>query len=117
MTLSYYSPARPARGAGRAGAPSSGGNTLSHRPDCPPGTTLFTPASMPPPPINTGSHGTKSACLAFFSAGSSAAAQGFVSENGLAEAARFHETTRPLEGRMKIPRSSRVAPRGARFAN
>lgn len=50
MALLYYSPGRSARGAGRAGAPSSGGNTLSHRPDCPPGTTLFTPASMCVPP-------------------------------------------------------------------
>jgi hypothetical protein len=40
-----------------------------------------------------------------------------VSENGLTEAARFHETSRPLEGRMKIPRASATAPRGAKYTN
>lgn len=79
----------------------------------------FLPARphRPLPPTDTAAHGIKSSCLAFFSAGSSAASQGFVSENGLDEAARYHEATRPLEGRMKVPRPSAVAPRGARFAN
>lgn len=77
---------------------------------------LLTCPRRPAPPAGAATHGSKSACLAFFSGGS-AASQGFVSENGLADAARFHETTRPLEGRMKVPRPSNVSARGARFAN
>jgi hypothetical protein len=48
----------------------------------------------------------------FFDAG---AAADFVSENGLAEAARYHTTSRPFEGRMRIPQPSRTAPRGCKF--
>lgn len=47
---------------------------------------------------------------------SSGSISDFVSENGLAEAARFYQVARPLEGRsMRIPQPSRTAPRGAPY--
>lgn len=66
-------------------------------------------------PPNEASHGIKSSLLGFFSAGVTSAIQGFVSENGLAEASRYHESTRPLEGRMKIPQPSATTRHGAKF--
>ena len=54
MTLTYYKEGKPAFGAGPAGAPSAGGNTLGHRPGSIPHTTYYTPGSMcVPPTIHT----------------------------------------------------------------
>ena len=64
-------------------------------------------------PANSHALDSRKGLLGFFSAG---AHSEFVSENGLAEAARFYEVVRPLEGRsMHIPQPSRTAPRGAPF--
>ncbi|PSC70271.1 flagellar associated [Micractinium conductrix] len=68
--------------------------------------------SLPP---EGATHGIKSSLMGFFSAGSGTDG-GFVSENGLAEAARYHETSRPMEGRMKTAQPSRTTARGAPFA-
>lgn len=48
MTLTYQRAGT--RSAGRAAAPSAGGNALAHRPDTVPGTTLYCPASKSVPP-------------------------------------------------------------------
>ena len=54
----------------------------------------------------------------FSGTGSAGAAggAGFISENGLAEAHRFHHTTRPLEGRLRIPRAAATNRAGAPFS-
>ena len=77
------------------------------------GASTTPPCRAPAPPSATHAIDSRKGLLSgdFFTAGAS----GFVSENGLAEAARFHESTRPLEGRMRIPQPSRTAPRGALF--
>ncbi|KAI3430259.1 hypothetical protein D9Q98_004855 [Chlorella vulgaris] len=117
------SPDVPSRGAAASGWPSRG-----HRPkhnvalQLPPPSSETTwgaasqQAQRRPLPPPDGKHAIKSntGLLGpdFFDAG---AAADFVSENGLAEAARYHTTSRPFEGRMRIPQPSRTAPRGCRF--
>ncbi|PRW20502.1 flagellar associated [Chlorella sorokiniana] len=64
-----------------------------------------------PPPDGRHAINSRKGLLGFFAAGAS----DHVSDQGLAEAARYHETVRPLEGRMRIPQPSATAPRGAKF--
>lgn len=58
-----------------------------------------TPRRPPPPPDATHALDSKKGLLSFFAA--SGAPTDFVSENGLAEAVRFHEGVRPYEGHVR----------------
>lgn len=67
----------------------------------------------PPPPDSSHAIDSRKGLLSFFAAG---VASEFVSENGLAEAARYHEAVRPLEGRMRVPQALHTNRCGAKFA-